>query len=74
MVWRHALVFAVVLLAACGLGEGPPPGQPPAPAPTATPVPKRPEDAANTFFTAWQQGQYSAMYDLLSVEIGRAHV
>ena len=31
-------------------------------------MPKRPEDAANAFFTAWQQGQYSAMYDLISAE------
>jgi penicillin-binding protein 2 len=29
-------------------------------------VPKRPEDAASAYFAAWQQGQYSAMYDLLT--------
>jgi penicillin-binding protein 2 len=29
-------------------------------------VPKRPEDAASAFFAAWQQGQYPAMYDVLS--------
>jgi penicillin-binding protein 3 len=68
MVWRHALMIWVVLLAGCGLGEPPPPAQPPAPAATATPVPKRPEDAASAFFTAWQQGQYAAMYDLLSAD------
>ena len=69
MAWRHAVCAAVLLLAGCGVGQT---TNPPAPAtlavPTATPVPKRPEDAANAFFAAWQQGQYSAMYDLLSAE------
>ncbi|MDQ6672563.1 MAG: hypothetical protein M3069_17775, partial [Chloroflexota bacterium] len=37
----------------------------PVPVPPA-PLPARPEDAANAFLAAWQQGQYSAMYDLLS--------
>jgi penicillin-binding protein 2 len=69
MAWHHALVGSVLLLAACGLPE--PPRQqaaPTVPAPTATPVPKRPEDAASAFFSAWQQGQYAAMYDLLSAD------
>jgi penicillin-binding protein 2 len=69
MAWRHALVGCMLLATACGLPE--PPQQtsvPTVPAPTATPVPQRPEDTATAFFTAWQQGQYSAMYDLLSAE------
>ena len=68
MAWRHALV-GCVLLAACGLPE--PPQQAAvstAAAPTATAVPKRPDGTATAFFTAWQQGQYAAMYDLLSAE------
>jgi penicillin-binding protein 2 len=65
MAWRHALVGCVLLLAGCGLPEPPPATPSPVP-PTATPVPKRPADTANAFFAAWQQGQYSAMYDLLS--------
>src|SRR5258705_7287770 len=65
MAWRHALVGCVVLLAGCGLPE-PPPAMPSPVPPTATPVPKRPADTANAFLAAWQQGQYSAMYDLLS--------
>ena len=67
MAWRHALVGCMLLLGACGVPE--PPNQaaaPTVPAPTATVVPKRPEDAANAFFIAWQRGQYAAMYDLLS--------
>jgi penicillin-binding protein 2 len=65
MAWRHALVGCVLLLSGCGLPESPPATPSPVP-PTATPVPKRPADTANAFFAAWQQGQYSAMYDLLS--------
>ena len=69
MAWRHAVWLAVLLLAGCGVGETTsPPAPPTLAAPTATPVPKRPEDAANAFFTAWQQGHYSAMYDLLSAD------
>jgi penicillin-binding protein 2 len=66
-----ALAF---LLVACTSSEPPPPTPAPAPAspteppPTATPVPRRPEDAATAFFADWQQGQYSAMYDLLSTD------
>jgi penicillin-binding protein 2 len=33
---------------------------------TPTPVPARAEDAASAFLGAWQQANYSAMYDLLS--------
>src|SRR6266571_6618779 len=69
MAWRHALVGCLLLVAACGVPELP--GQAPTstvPAPTATAVPKRPEDAANAFFSAWQQSQFSAMYELLSAE------
>ncbi len=44
------------------------PAPPTEPPPTATPIPKRPEDAANAFLVAWQRGQYSAMYDLLSAD------
>jgi penicillin-binding protein 2 len=64
MAWRHALFAMVILLMACGAPQPPP--TPTLPAPTATPVPKHPEDAADAFFSAWQQGQYGAMYDLLS--------
>ncbi len=69
MAWRHALLGCVLLLAACSGPEATPTPvpAPPTPAPVPpTPVPTRPEDAANAFLTAWQQGQYSAMYDLLS--------
>jgi penicillin-binding protein 2 len=65
MAWRHALVGCVLLVAGCGLPEPPPATPSPVP-PTATPVPKRPADTADAFFAAWQQGQYSAMYDLLA--------
>jgi penicillin-binding protein 2 len=65
MAWRHALAGCVLLLAGCSLPQPAPATLTPVP-PTATPVPTRPEDAANTFFAAWQQGQYSAMYDVLS--------
>src|SRR5207302_1845771 len=71
MAWRHALLLSMLLLVACSVPEPPPA---PAPAvPTAapsppTPVPRRPQEAASAFFSAWQQGQYSAMYDLLSAE------
>ena len=68
MAWRHALITAVLVLAACGAPEPPPAATPTEPPPTATPVPRRPEDAANTFFDAWSKGRYSAMYDLLSAE------
>src|SRR5258708_38424331 len=69
MAWRHALVGCLLLVAACGLPEPPKPAAvPTVPAPTATAVPKRPEDAANAFFAAWQQSQFSAMYDLLSAD------
>src|SRR5207245_5518954 len=63
------LAGCLLLMAACGLPE--PPKQaavPTAPVPPPTAVPKRPEDVANAFFAAWQQSQFSAMYDLLSVE------
>jgi penicillin-binding protein 2 len=65
MAWRHALVGGVLLVAGCGLPASPPATPSPVP-PTATAVPKRPVDTANAFFAAWQQGQYSAMYDLLA--------
>src|SRR5258707_15774284 len=72
MAWRHALLGCLLLSTACGLPEAihPPTvtNTPVQAAPTATAVPKRPEDAANAFFTAWEQGQYAAMYDLLSSE------
>jgi len=71
MAWRHALLGCVLFVAACS-GLEPTPAPTPVPAPTSvptlapTPVPTRPEDAAKAFLAAWQQGQYSAMYDLLS--------
>ena len=71
MAWRHALLISMLLLVACSVPEPPPA---PAPAtPTAAPspptlVPRRPQEAATAFFDAWQQGQYSAMYDLLSAD------
>jgi penicillin-binding protein 2 len=70
---RYVLVLVlVVFLAACSSPEpAPPTSAPVGPTelpPTATPIPKRAEDAANAFFADWQQGQYSAMYDLLSAE------
>src|SRR5579864_1568050 len=63
-------VVALMLVAvACSAPLPPPTPVPPTEPPaTATPVPQRPEDAANAFFNAWQQGQYSAMYDLLSAD------
>jgi penicillin-binding protein 2 len=60
--------LCVVLLVGCGVGEPAAQPAPTPPAQTATPVPRRPEDAAQAFFTAWQQGQYAAMYDLLSAD------
>src|SRR5262245_26064128 len=64
--------MVVLLLAACSspqeAGPATPAPAPTEPPPTATPVPKRAEDAANAFFAAWQRGQYSAMYDLLSAD------
>ncbi|MBV9325807.1 MAG: penicillin-binding protein 2 [Chloroflexi bacterium] len=71
---RYVLVLVLAfLLAACTSSEPTPtpaaaPVSPTEPPPTATPVPRRPEDAANAFFSQWQQGQYSAMYDLLSTD------
>jgi penicillin-binding protein 2 len=64
--------MVVWLLVACTSPQEAAPATPPPaptqPAPTATPVPKRPEDAANAFFAAWQRGQYAAMYDFLSAD------
>ena len=67
MAWRHALLVCMFLVAACGLPE-PAPARPTAPPPAPTPLPARAEDAASAFFTAWQQAQYAAMYDLLSAD------
>jgi penicillin-binding protein 2 len=66
MAWRHALLGCVLFVAACSGPEvAPTPAPTLAPLPP-TPVPTKPEDAAKAFLTAWQQGQYSAMYELLS--------
>ncbi|MBV9580093.1 MAG: penicillin-binding protein 2 [Chloroflexi bacterium] len=73
---RYVLVLVLAfLLAGCSALEPLPPEPTSAPQaateppPTATSVPRRPEDAAaNAFFADWQQGQYSAMYDLLSAD------
>ena len=64
---RYVILTMSLLLAACSAPEPAQTVAPTEPAPTATAVPKRPEDAANAFFNAWQQHQYSAMYDLLSL-------
>ena len=64
---RYAAILLAFVLAACSAPE-PAPTVPTEPPPTATPVPKRPEDVANAYFSAWQQGQYAAMYDLLSAD------
>jgi penicillin-binding protein 2 len=68
MAWRHTLLVSTLLLAACRVPEEPPPTAPTPLLPAPTAVPKRPEDAANAFFSAWQQGQYAAMYELLSAD------
>jgi penicillin-binding protein 2 len=68
---RYVLVGLVLVLVACSAPEPAPtavPTQPPPPPPTATPLPKRPEDAASAYFAAWQQGQYAAMYAMLSAD------
>src|SRR6266700_2741400 len=67
---RHAVLICVVLLAGCAQPEPPlaaptVPTAPPAVVPP-TPVPVMAQDTATTFFNAWQQSQYSAMYDVLS--------
>jgi penicillin-binding protein 2 len=65
---RYVLIVLSLALCACGAPEPQPTAVPTAPPPTATPVPARPEDAAMAFFSAWQQGRYSAMYDMLTVD------
>src|SRR5437879_2320432 len=65
---RYALLGCMLLVGACGAPELAPQQAPTQALPTATPVPRRPEDAASAFFSAWQQGQYAAMYDLLTAE------
>lgn len=63
------VVAVMLIVAGCSAPAPPPtPAPPTEPPATATPVPRRPEDAASAFFAAWQQGQYSAMYDMLSAE------
>ncbi|HBY98543.1 MAG TPA: penicillin-binding protein 2 [Chloroflexi bacterium] len=59
-----------LLLAACGLGETPPP--PPPSEPTATPLAISPEPTARAFLTAWQHGDYPAMYALLAPTVQAA--
>jgi penicillin-binding protein 2 len=68
MAWRHALLVLVLFLSACAepRPQQPLAGTPAPPQPTATPEPTRPEDAAQAFFSAWQQGHYPAMYDLVA--------
>jgi penicillin-binding protein 2 len=68
MAWRHALGACVLVLAACGGPElVPTPTAVPSVVPVPpTPVPARAEDVATAFLTAWQEGRYAAMYDLLS--------
>src|ERR1700681_4819213 len=70
MAWRHALLGLAFVLAACSAPEQaatptavPPPTEAAVP---PTSVPSRREDTVTAFLAAWQQGQYSAMYDLLS--------
>jgi penicillin-binding protein 2 len=65
---RYVTVVLIFLVAACSAPEPPATPVPTQPLPTATPVPKRAEDTAIAFFAAWQQNQFSAMYDLLSAD------
>lgn len=66
---RYVVIVLALVLSACSAPEQPvPTAVPTSPPPTPTPVPKRPEDAASAYFAAWQQGQYPAMYDLLSAD------
>jgi penicillin-binding protein 2 len=58
----------LLVLTACSPFEQTAPPTPTLPAPTATPKPIAPEDVANTYFQAWQQGQFERMYDLLSAQ------
>jgi penicillin-binding protein 2 len=65
---RRCLAAGLVLvLAACSTVQPPQPAATPAPPePTPTAVPRTPDQVASAYFQAWQQGQYDAMYDLLS--------
>ncbi len=57
-----SLAALLLFLAACGG----PDKLPLVPQPTATPTPPSADEVAATFFQAWQQGQYSRMYDTLT--------
>lgn len=68
-----ALLLAICVLAvSCGIAGGSDSGTP---KPTPTPEIKSSSDAANVFLRLWQEGNYSAMYDLTSTttknKIGR---
>lgn len=67
---RYVVVALMLVIVGCSAPEPPPapPARPTELPATATPVLARPEDTASAFFAAWQQGQYSTMYDLLSAD------
>lgn len=73
---RFLLAMALILVAGCGQPPSPPllakptttpiPTSAPPPSPTETPA--APDQAASMFLGSWQQGNYAAMYELLSGE------
>src|SRR5262245_49973310 len=70
--WRVLVLGSLLVATGCGSPEPVPAAKPteapPTVEPSPTPEPARPEDAADAFFTAWQRGQYAAMYELLAAD------